>query len=100
MTKDKTATGTVKGVIRKYNDQSFEFTPLREGRARLRRATEVQEWRNHRQDTRCQRQARSENTIGGSGRRSSYVLPSIKLRLGVNQVTPRHRRCHTYALTP
>ena len=28
MTKDKTATGTVKGVIRKYNDQSFEFTPF------------------------------------------------------------------------
>lgn len=31
MTKDKTATGTVKGVIRKYNDQSLEFTPFGKG---------------------------------------------------------------------
>ena len=56
MTKERKITGNIKGIVSKYSDNSFEFRPFGKG--------ELQEWRNHRQDSWCQRQESGAPDVG------------------------------------
>ena len=95
MTKDKTATGTVKGVIRKYNDQSLEFTPFGKGepvyeeQQKFKNGVTIAKTRgaNGKRVVRIPLEAADVDQVT-SCRRSSYVSASIKLRLDTDGVIP------------